>query len=138
MTFNQSIYNKGNGNGHGSNGIGAPLIDTQDMPNMMRSLVEPGENIKDLLMRTVLLDVDESTQLALAISYCLKYSCKHQLDSLLYLLAARCSVNETSRRELLMAITGILSPGMLGVKDKSASNLNKKGNDQNSQNAPPK
>lgn len=129
--------NGGNGNGHG-NGMGAPLINLQDMPNMMRSLVEAGDDIKALLMRTVLRDVDEATDLALSIAYCLKHKLQNQLDTLLFMLASRCSVNETARKELLMALTGILSPGMLGYKDKSITNTNNKKNGQDNQNVPPK
>lgn len=121
--------NRNGGNGH--NDERRSLLQAIHMPNMMQELVKPGDNIKELLMRTNLTDVNEARDLALSITYCVEFNLQEDLETLLFMLAARTSINEMARKELLMGLTGILSPSVWGAKGKTQSKRDKNPDNMN-------
>ncbi len=86
------------------------LFQTPNFTSAIKELVHPGKEPKELLMRTILTDVNEARDLALTLAKCDEFGMEQEKQLLLYLLAARTSVGGKARTELLQGITGTYSP----------------------------
>lgn len=120
--MNSTQYNN---NGHnGADGIPIDLnnfLRPSSTGNAATMFIESGRDILDLLMRTHVIDFNEATDIGEIISYCKKYNLTRPLAKIYYILAVRVSINQSARRQMLQAQTGILSPQIEGFKGKGIS-----------------
>lgn len=86
------------------------VFSTPQFSSAIKELVHPGKDVIELLMRTVLSDVNEARDLALTLQKCKEFRMEKEMDLLLFLLAARTSVGGKARSELLMGLTGTYYP----------------------------
>ncbi len=113
------MRNNGRSNGHGGAAVGERVpgipevngvLDNnyikdnwqqQDMPSLANHFVKPGENVRELLMRTYLLDDKEANAAALFLNKCRMIHWKEGQEMLLDKLAARRSIGGLSMMQLL-------------------------------------
>lgn len=98
------------------------LLQQQGQGNVAKELIHPGDDVVEMLMRTNLLDVNEVRDVALTLAKCDEFGMEEDKNLILYLLAARNSINGRGQLEYLMGITGVLSPSMLGFRGKPNDN----------------
>lgn len=83
--------------------------------NIAKEFVRPGKEILELLMRTVLEDINEANWVAEAIEWCEEF-CPKKVALVQRILALRTSIKGRARLELLQYGTGIVAPSLMGVK----------------------
>lgn len=85
--------------------------------NIAKPLIEPGEKLEELLMRTRLEDENQARDVILAIDWVREFDLDEEEDSLRLLLAILPSIEGVGRKEYVMVATQILAPTIYGVKD---------------------
>ena len=118
----------GNGNGHEEIPRKKNLLTALEPPNPLRAFTDPGDSPLKLLMRTILADENEARLMAIALSHNTEFDCDEDNDSLLTYMAAKVSVEGTSRKELLMAQSQIVAPALYGKKGEPTQREQKKNN----------
>jgi len=74
-----------------------------------RDLIKPGDDVKELLMRSNLVDDNEARDLSMSLSKMEEFKLKEEQKLLLYLLASKNSVRQQGRLQYLQGITGIIA-----------------------------
>lgn len=112
--------NKKNGNGSGYNSSLAQTVDLSDydpqqdlmqsaeFPSVVKELIEPGEDVISLLMRTVFKDANEANASIIWYHKCDKWGIESGKQILLNKLASNVSIAGLSRDEVIQVATGIL------------------------------
>lgn len=80
-------------------------------------LIKYGREIDDLLMRTVLDDVNEARDYALALAYCDEFGLEEEKQTFRRLMALKCSIKGKGRAEFTQALIGVVIPSFYGGKD---------------------
>ncbi len=122
---------KPQGRGNNSARIGMDtfhsLLQGQQSGHLAKDLIQPGKEVTEILMRTFLLDVNEARDVALTLAKCDEFGMEDEKQLILYLLAARTSVNGRGRLEYLQGMTGILAMPWFGKWGKGNDNRNRNG-----------
>lgn len=97
-----------------------------------RELIRTTKDIRDLLMRTNFVDLNEARDAAMFLCWCKEFNVP--LDLIEALLAARPSVGGLARREYAQTSVGVLSPELWELKRRRglAQMLGSKGGGDNS------
>jgi len=122
--------NRGSGTQAGSRGRGnghllfndpralESLFTQQQFPNVLKEFVHPGKDPGEILMRCIFKDERERNAAVLYLAKCREFGLAVEEKVLLTWLAATTSVRGLSRRELLMAASGIVAPSLYGQNQK--------------------
>ena len=105
-------------------------MNQQQFPNTLKEFTHPGKDPKELLMRCVFKDERERNAAVLYYAKCMEFDLPAENEVLANWLASTVSVRGLARRELLMGGTGIIAPGLYGVKDRKGRGKNKDGSSQ--------
>jgi hypothetical protein len=89
------------------------LMSTSQIPNVAKELVHPGKgDPAELLMRCNIKDERMLNAIVLYYGLCEEFNLPEEKKLLSYRLAGSTSVGGLSRRELIMAATGIIAPSL--------------------------
>jgi len=112
---------RGRGNGHfdmTNPGALENFFNQQQFPSVMKEFVHPGKDPGELLMRCNFKDERERNAAVLYLAKCREFVLAVEEKVLLSWLAATTSVRGLSRRELLMASSGIVAPSLYDKSEK--------------------
>jgi hypothetical protein len=109
------------------------LMSQQQFPNMLKEFTHPGKDPKELLMRCNFKDERERNAAVLYFAKCVEFILPNEMAVLTNWLASTVSVHGLARRELLMGCTGIIAPGLYGVKERRGRGKHKDGTGQEEQ-----
>jgi hypothetical protein len=102
-----------------------------DMPSVIKEFVHPGKDLRGLLMRTVFRDENERNAALIYLRKCEEFGLVEFVEMMRDWLAASVSVQGRSRKEVLMATSGVVVPDMYGDlrREKYRKNKNGDGDD---------
>lgn len=134
---------KGRGNGSGSV-VDIPfdggnvsdlerIIGHNEMPNVIKTFVNPGDTCRALLMRTVFRDENERNHVLRYLRKLEEYSLEDYIEQLINWLAGSCSVGGRSRKEVLQGVTGFIVPGLYSDVRGMDVRRNNRGRDEDRQ-----
>lgn len=95
-----------------------------NLPSAYKDLVHPGDNIKDLLMRTCFKDEEQADAAIEYYARCVEFEDQEGKDKLLWKLASAVSVDGRARKELIMAMAGLMNATIYGKKPKDMAGKN--------------
>lgn len=98
------------------------ILRPTEQGNLAKELIKPGDEVKDLLMRTNLKDENDAIDVGLLLAKYQRFNMEQQAHTLLYKLAALTSINGLGRKEYSQVATGIISPSLWGIRDGNKKN----------------
>jgi|GEM_PF-2117208 len=107
-----------NGNGYGKWPGETAMSGVLGGNNPSKVFTEPGDDLEELLMRTVFRDQKQATATILLYSKCKKFNFQRGLDDLRAFCSALCSIEGRSTAMALQGVTGVVAPGYLEGKSK--------------------
>jgi hypothetical protein len=88
------------------------IIGHQEMPNVIKTFVNPGDTVRAMLMRTRFRDENERNAVLAYHQQLQEFDMEEEIAGLVDWLAGSVSVDGMARKEVLQGVTGFIVPGL--------------------------